>query len=565
MSPGTLRKTSSSMIVAIKQTYTFLQEKKWPPLFAIILVTFGIHCSAINNEFYWDDHAQVLDAKLTDSWNNIYTIFTSEVWRNVEHEERLNHATIDTFRPMFNLSLLVDSQLFGKSSYWHHSVNLFIHLLSIIFVYLIGTQIFSHRMALWMSAFFSLHPGTVTCIHYVSARPDSMATLFALIAIWISLLPSNYFIRNQLLAAFFLFLALLSKETTLFVTVWIIVVRISFFRPPKRSSLLFQVLIFMVTISFYFALRFNALQGIKAVENTNHLIEVIVNYPWVLVEGLKVAIFHTSPLPLRSFNALHSAISIPQIIITSTIYISLGMFIIWGLIKRNNYVLSATWFILLLAPPTVAIVRTHIIDGHYFYAPTFGIALLYATIANSLANSQIRQWIVTAFAVTICLTAGTLSYISAQNFKTEILFYKGIISTDFYSEIAPFNLGNAYLRQGLNKKAVDAFQLALRPELDQPELYNNLSLAYLRMNMLQKAEHFAIAAVQSKPENARYYYNLGLIRMKQKNWKSALTLLQESLELDPSYKSSKELVTQFCQSRESIPFYTICKKMLTTN
>ncbi len=550
--------SSPSLLKKVSHWLSLLRNRSWFPVALIVLVTLVIHHSAFVNEFYWDDRSQVLEAKLTDSWEEVSTIFTSEVWRNVENNEQRRLVALDTYRPLFNLSLLVDNQLFGHSRAWHHGVNLAIHLVNIVLVFLLTGALFDRRGALLTAALFALHPATVTCIHYVSARPDSMSAMFAMLAAWIALRPSAR-IRNHLVAAVFFILAFLSKESVLLVPVWV-VVALWITKPGRRLAV--PSALFIASIAIYFALRLNALGSVKAVEDNAHILDIIINFPMVMLTLVRVSLFALSPLPLRQFGVQDYPFSVFQWSVAVLFYIVVSVLVVWGLLKKHRWGLPLLWVLFLMAPSTVAVVGTDVINGYYYYAAVVGIAMGITLLLCAVKTAVKQQWVIPAFWATLLFTAGSLSFLAAQHFRTEISFYKGIIDSGDSSATAAYNLGNAYLRISDTKRAIAVFETMDQSMMKSYSVHNNLAVAYLRAHNYEKALKHSTIAARLKPDDAKYRYNLGLCYLKLKEWKRGMAQLEKSLELDPSYISSRDLVEQFCRTAQAQSTADVCNRLL---
>ncbi len=80
---------------------------------------------------------------------------------------------------------MLDFQLFGLSSGWHHLTNVIIHLASTLLLFLLLRRITGRK---WESAFvafvFALHPLHVESIAWVSERKDVLSAFFWILTIW---------------------------------------------------------------------------------------------------------------------------------------------------------------------------------------------------------------------------------------------------------------------------------------------------------------------------------------------------------------------------------------------
>src|SRR5207245_1043887 len=113
----------------------------------------------------------------------------------------------------------------GQNVWGFHLVNLLLHLLNGVLIYILAKEIFSRAsselpvdgLALLASLFFIVHPVQTESVTYISSRSELLSTLFYIIAVFL-------FIRKQpekigfgfcLVTAAILVLALGAKETAI--------------------------------------------------------------------------------------------------------------------------------------------------------------------------------------------------------------------------------------------------------------------------------------------------------------------------------------------------------------
>ncbi len=527
----------------------FLQRLQSPPwmVVAVCLVTIALHGSAVFNEFYFDDRSQILEGRLIRSWQNVPDIFTSEVWHNVERGDRLASASVDTFRPLFNLSLLVDFQLVGKKPFLYHGVNLAIHLINIILVFLIADALLGGVSALFTAALFALHPTTVTCIHYVSARPDSAATLFSLLTVLLAIqTPTLRPARHAAMAVTFL-CAMLWKETAIVMPVLVPILQRVSRKDVSWKSTGLCALTLCTTLGLYFALRWQALGATKAVEDSAHFFAMVLHYPRAVLDLAQAALFILVPLPLRSFDSSAPA-SVPFIATVVVFYLGAGSLVLWGILRRQLWAGLVAWALFAMAPPVTAMVRTDRLDGYYFYMPTAGLALLVGLLVRWLSTRMNRRRLLLWLQGAILATAGLLSFVAARHFRTEVSFYRAIIAAGPHSPIADYNLANAYMRQSMHNEAVAQYQKVLAIHPRDARSHNNFSVALLALHRVGEAVHHGRLAIALDPRNPRHHYNLALALLRDGQTLDGLRALDTSLTLDPAYPAARAAAQELCRA-----------------
>ena len=89
------------------------------------------------------------------------------------------------WHPVTWLSLMLDAQLFGKTSFGPHLTNLLFHAANTVLLFLLLRRL---TAATWRSAFaaalFALHPLHVESVVWVAERKDVLSAFFGLLSLW---------------------------------------------------------------------------------------------------------------------------------------------------------------------------------------------------------------------------------------------------------------------------------------------------------------------------------------------------------------------------------------------
>jgi protein O-mannosyl-transferase len=265
---------------------------KNPVRWIVVLVLFTglVHVGALRNGFYWDDRALILEGHLIRSWGNIPAIFAHEMWYNVDLGARADQARVDTYRPLSNLSFLLDHQVWGLRPFGYHLTNLLIHLANVALFFWILLAVTTPPTALTAAAIFAFHPLAVEPIHYVSARTDSLPVLFGLLGILLARKE-----RNLGVAGLFL-LSALSKETGLaFSVAWLASCMV------RRRGWLYP----LGSAALYWILRWAALGSSKSVMDARHLGEMVLNFPVFVLRFFRQFLVPLSNFPMEGVTIVH--------------------------------------------------------------------------------------------------------------------------------------------------------------------------------------------------------------------------------------------------------------------
>ncbi len=154
---------------------------------AVLLVALAVgafwpvtHADFLN----YDDHDYVHENPRVLSglsWDNVIWAFTT-TWTSNWH-------------PLTWLSHMLDCELFGARPGWHHAMNLAIHALNTVLLFLLlrrmnGSEATAHAkdFPLWAGAFvaalFAVHPLHVESVAWISERKDLLSGLFFFLSLW---------------------------------------------------------------------------------------------------------------------------------------------------------------------------------------------------------------------------------------------------------------------------------------------------------------------------------------------------------------------------------------------
>lgn len=155
----------------------------------------------------------------------------------------------DYFRPLVFLSFILDLRLFGRDPLAFHAVNIVLHLVNSLLVYLLARQTFKPSSLQGTAAcvaalIFALHPVNSEAVLWMAARTDLLCTTFFLLALLVGLNERVDTLRAAV-AFFAMFLcSLLSKEASiamvLILPVYCLVNRTTIL--PKRRNALFAAM-----------------------------------------------------------------------------------------------------------------------------------------------------------------------------------------------------------------------------------------------------------------------------------------------------------------------------------
>jgi len=436
-----------------------------------------------------------------------------------------------------------------------------LHLLNVFLVFVFAHTLLGFHAAWVAASLFGLHPICSSPIHYVSARADSLCTFFLLSGLVL-------FARKQTgefwawgAMVFFLLLSFLSKEMSLLFPFIFLVLIFFGTNIQRKKSLACWFISVVVLFCIYFSLRGYALGSLKAVGGSLHASKMMMNYPPLVGDFIRLFFYPKQTMPLSSFEILDV---IPGHFLWGQLLLQYGILILMsGLLIRLSWIygLGFIWVLLSLAPPTVAVVRTKILDGHYFYCASIGASLMMATFVSSfLRNPRFRVYGTCIVSLAI-IGLAYQSFDVGKSYRTEISFYEAIRHGGKHPSLVEYNLGNAYNRRGMWGSSLPLYEEVLHQNPRHMSAKNNLALAYLNTENMEQAYTLMSEVIREEPFQARYQYNWSLILEAKGEKRKADQALLESLRLDPLYLSAKQMLYQRCGEPGRVGLLVSCRKL----
>jgi pimeloyl-ACP methyl ester carboxylesterase len=200
------------------------------------------YASVINCWFLSDDFAQigkVLSGDLSVVWGKAHGGF---------------------FRPLFILTYLIDSKIWGARPFGFHLTNIIFHSLNGFLTFLLAARMLEDLklsagtrkiIALGAGALFLLHPSHTEAVSWISGRADVFATFFCLAALLFYLdYQRNKRVAQLALSLLCFSAALLAKESAVCLPLLVVVVGL-FTGPARwdRTTVRRQFLVFAVYFS----------------------------------------------------------------------------------------------------------------------------------------------------------------------------------------------------------------------------------------------------------------------------------------------------------------------------
>lgn len=498
-----------------------------------LLTTIIITCysGSLENSWHFDDFPNIVKNKNIQienlSWNQIKKSFYSH------NEDRIS-------RPLSGLSFALNYLFFGLDLKSYHIVNILIHVLCCITVYLVfittlnicieknNVSIPKHLVidiALLGAVLWAIHPIQTQAITYIVQRMASMAALFYVIALYCYLkfrLQSVDIIKILLFLLCILFwvAGMLSKENVVLLPLSIIAYELIIFRTrliynKKFVFLIFLCFAFMIVVSL-FLISGKLVQFFEnAYEYRPHTMwQRFITQPIILVRYILLLF-----LPIADFLTLESNIFAskgllsPPITFFSNILIYILIFMSIFFSKKFPLVCFSLIFYFVNHLIESTVIDLELYFEHRNYLPsifiylTISCYLIYFIYLYKNLNKKYLYFLLSILTTSIIVSEGNATYLRNEIWKDEI---------------------------SLNLDNIEKSPLNLRG-------YNNLAAEYIKLDQKEKALDYLKQAekiYKQRPDDyqkngiADIYYNAGLIQLHAyEDIDKATQLLLKSVEL----------------------------------
>ncbi len=497
------------------------------PILLLFILNIIIYANSVNGAWVFDDDPNIVENSNVHM-NNL----------DLESIERaasgMGRKRLD--RPLAYLSFGFNYFLGGLNTTGYHIVNISIHLITTVFLYMLILKILNlskistryasraASIALLTAALWSTHPIHVTSVTYIVQRMASMMSMFYIMAFYFFIMGRTSNFLKLKFVWYFLFIvsfvmAMATKENAIMLPIAIYIFEILLIKPIDKKNYRYHLLlgslliIIVLLISFYFA---NPLSIISGFQNRNFtLTERLLTQPRVLLFYLSLLVYPMTDrftliydLPV-STSLLSPLTTIPSILFW-IVWIAVAIFIT----KKRPLISFCMLFFLINYLVESSFIPLEMIYEHRNYLPSMTLFLLFSigliSFYYDFSEKNLLKFLTSIFII-VTITGQGISV-----FKRNVIFEHPLYLWNDNSEKYPnnsrvhTNLGKQYSKLGLHEKAKDCYYTAI------------------------KVDDFHRKDLKSIP-----YQNLGIYMYENNNFETAMDFFNQSLDYNPKNVESK--------------------------
>jgi hypothetical protein len=553
---------------------TGARRRLWLPAIVLgaVAIAFG---STLTFGFVWDDHFLIGDSYLIRSWRSLPTIFATHFWAG--------HADWRMYyRPLINVSYLVDYHVWGLNPFGYHLTNVLLHAAVCLAVAaLVRRMLGDWTMALATALLFAIHPVHSQSVSFIAGRTDLASTLFVVLALtsyhsWRHAEGARSLRYAGALGAFLL--ALLSKENAITLPAVLVVYEWAF--PAARGGSLLRRLALgvgpmLAVLAAFLVIRVAVLSDVLLNVPARTWADIVprvlttismagwygavmlVPYPVSPSQGRELVLSWRSPEFLVAAPALLLLLAATALLLRRT--------------RRGGF--FACWFWLTLAPSVALTLipgTLPVAADRFLYLPSVGVCTLVVMACRTrlgdfrslLEGTRSKLPVLALGVAALCLTVLTLW--RNEYWKDDLRLYYRMADTDPRSVIATLNLGLVHLNRsepaeagqlldrarelapdnprvlvgyGLLRAETghpdEGLELALRGlgrEPMEPSLHGLVARIYVIRNEFDKASAHYREAVRLQPHVPGHHFTLSFTLLKAGRIQPAIRAFEDGME-----------------------------------
>lgn len=468
------------------------------------------------------------------------------------------------WHPVTWLSHMLDVQVFGRNSSAYHFVNVTIHSLNAMLVFLLLVQL---TAALWRSflvaLLFALHPLHVESVAWIAERKDLLSGLF----FFLTLIVWGRYVKKQTITRYLCALSLFAlglMAKPMLVTLPFILILLDWWPLGRLDAQRCPVRLFVEKIPFL---------GLSLASSC---VTLLAQH-----QAGAMATLAATPLSVRLANALISyGVYLRKMVWSSDLAIiyPLPTFIpwwqpaAWGILfivatfaflrmrTRHPYLIIGWLWYLGMLLPVIGIIQVGIqsMADRYTYLPLLGpFVMISWGAADMAAGASRKAAIVAAFAVVTGFIV-VVTWRQTGLWKSNILLFSRAVEVASVNPFARMDLAKAHINEGIGliekgnyDEALRNFSSATRSTGPVAAMaHNYIGLIHAMQGKDADAFREYVISLKCSSTYADPYYNMGLLHYGNGRFKEAAACFSEAVRLKPEEEKARAYLRETLQRLE---------------
>jgi tetratricopeptide (TPR) repeat protein len=518
-------------------------------LFFLLIVIYG---NSLNGAWQFDDDTSIVNnqsvhLKSLDSESIGKTFYGFE-------QKKIN-------RPVAYLSFGLNHYFSSLDPFWYHVVNLIIHYLAAIFLFLFVNNTlnlprikttygpFSYPIALLTAFFWAVNPVQVTAVTYIVQRMASMAGLFYILSLYLYLIGRTSDIRIKQIIFFLLsllsaLLAIGSKENAFMLPVCVYLYDLLLIQDLNNKMftrhLKYFILPSAIALFFWFVF-FIDIYSITAPYSARPftLLERLLTEPRVILFYISLLLYPTYSRLMLTHDFTISRSLIDPWTTGPAILIILGCLALAVWLARKRPLISyCIIFFFLNHFIESSFIPLELLFEYRNYIPSMLFFLLAAILIirflNFFSYKKGIQLMIMALICIVLIAQGHTVFMYNSIFRTPYILWSDNVRKAPNLSRPYGGLGNALWNQGRYREAYDAYEKAWtlnrfnRFSLAASAIYSMGRYHFLMKNNNEALAHFE-TAIKIRPHHANTSVGLAQTQIRMDNLDAAEETIRQSL------------------------------------
>ncbi len=451
--------------------------------------------------------------------------------------------TMCNWHPLMWLSLMLDVQLFGMNPAAHHGVNVALHALNAVLLFLALRQM-TNRLgpSAFVAALFAAHPAHVESVAWISERKDVLSASFWMLAMtaYAGYAARGGWLRyTAVLLAFGL--GLLAKPmlvtlpaVLLLLDVWPLR-RIEAFNARSVLPRIVEKLPLAALAAASSVVTFLAqdsgggvapLDRISLGYRIGNAITAYARYLGMAVWPSGLAVYYPHP---------GATLPVWQPIFAAGLIVVLTAALCWYGRRQAYLGVGWLWFLGTLVPVIGLVqVGTQALADRYTYLPYIGLFIAFTWGAADLAvRLRVPR---AALAAASALGIGALGWATSMQssyWTDSATLFRHALNVTTENALAHYALGDALLQQKQRESAIEHFRLAVQANPNYVDAFNALGGALGEQGNAVEAAACFNRALQLDPHSVEALSNSGKLRAAMGKTGEAVTYYERALRESP--------------------------------
>jgi len=509
----------------------------------ICAVTLLAYSNTFHASFHFDDEHQVVKNTNVHVIENLPSFFTTAGMGSYTASGNRG------YRPVTYASFALNYAVSGLDTWSYHVLNLLIHLINVLLVYLVAMAVLDaaggrdgKAAALSGALLFALHPIQTSAVTYISGRAALLATSFTLAAFYAFTRFRAGGVRRYIWAGavpVLFILGLLSKEMAVSFLGLALLYDLLFTLPktggmrPMRGAAVFYVPV-VAALMLYLVIK-GAVQGVYTVPYSPYGVwEYMVSEAKTLLMYVRLIVL---PINQNADYNVPVTESLDAFAAVSMVLVSSAAILLYRVRRKSPAVaFFGFWFLISIAPESSIFPVEDIAVEYRLYMPSAGFIMALVVIMHGLLKD--RRFVRAAAFSTVALLMA-LTFTRNAVWATDESLWRDAARKAPGSARAHTNLGHALLIDKRYQDAVDELSRSLTYTGLTPKAlgvtYNELGVCYTELGLPDKAIAAYREAVETYPEMVEPYFNIGKAYERQGRYAEAEEVLVKAAGINPDY------------------------------